>query len=140
MVEGVQQGPVLVGTFFTTSERGNPFPKLKGPHRSVGDHIPNSRGQSEAWESISKLQGPHQSVGVHHLNSRGHTKARESISPTQGSARKQGGPYPQLKGPQRSVGVHIPNARRKVYSVFSTVFLLLLLLAVAVGFPAVCFG
>ena len=29
---------------------------------------------------------------------------------------------------------------RKVYSVFSTVFLLLLLLAVAVGFPAACFG
>ena len=29
---------------------------------------------------------------------------------------------------------------RKVYSVFSTVFLLLLLLAVAVGCPAACFG
>ena len=29
---------------------------------------------------------------------------------------------------------------RKVYSVFSTVFLLLLLLAVGVGFPAACFG
>ena len=30
--------------------------------------------------------------------------------------------------------------RRKVYSVFSTVFLLLLLLVVAVGCPAACFG
>ena len=29
---------------------------------------------------------------------------------------------------------------RKVYSGFSTVFLLLLLLAVGVGFPAACFG
>ena len=29
---------------------------------------------------------------------------------------------------------------RKVYSVFSTVFLLLLLLAFAVGCPAACFG
>ena len=29
---------------------------------------------------------------------------------------------------------------RKVYSVFSTVFLLLLLLVVAVGCPAACFG
>ena len=32
------------------------------------------------------------------------------------------------------------SVRRKVYSVFSTVFLLLLLLAVGVGFPAACFG
>ena len=33
----------------------------------------------------------------------------------------------------------LPLATRKVYSGFSTVFLLLLLLAVAVGFPAACF-
>ena len=31
-------------------------------------------------------------------------------------------------------------SKRKVYSVFSTVFLLLLLLVVAVGCPAACFG
>ena len=34
----------------------------------------------------------------------------------------------------------LPLATRKVYSDFSTVLLLLLLLAVAVGFPAACFG
>ena len=34
----------------------------------------------------------------------------------------------------------IYTIRRKVYSVFSTVFLLLLLLVVAVGCPAACFG
>ena len=34
----------------------------------------------------------------------------------------------------------LPLATRKVYSVFSTVFLPLLLLAVAVGYPAACFG
>ena len=33
----------------------------------------------------------------------------------------------------------LPLATRKVYSGFSTVFLLLLLLAVGVGFPAACF-
>ena len=33
-----------------------------------------------------------------------------------------------------------PLVMRKVYSVFSTVFLRLLLLAVAVGCPAACFG
>ena len=40
-------------------------------------------------------------------------------------------------------GYSIPlekHAARNVYSGFSTVFLLLLLLAVAVGFPAACFG
>ena len=37
-------------------------------------------------------------------------------------------------------GSHCHCALRKVYSVFSTVFLLLLLLVVAVGFPAACFG
>ena len=34
----------------------------------------------------------------------------------------------------------LPLATRKVYSGFSTVFLLLLLLAVGVGFPVACFG
>ena len=39
------------------------------------------------------------------------------------------------------ITVHcLPSTLRKVYSVFSTVFLLLLLLAVAVGCPAACFG
>ena len=35
---------------------------------------------------------------------------------------------------------HFAWPTRKVYSVFSTVFLLLLLLVVAVGCPAACFG
>ena len=37
-------------------------------------------------------------------------------------------------------GVIKPRDKRKVYSVFSTVFLLLLPLVVAVGCPAACFG
>ena len=44
-------------------------------------------------------------------NSRGHTKAWESVSPTQGATQKRGSPYPQLKGPHQSVGVCIPNSR-----------------------------
>ena len=32
-------------------------PQLKGPHRSVGVHDPNSRGHTEAWESITPTQG-----------------------------------------------------------------------------------
>ena len=36
--------------------------------------------------------------------------------------------------------IYVPVGRRKVYSVFSTVFLLLLLLVVAVGCPAAGFG
>ena len=67
-----------------TPKRGSPYPQLKGPLRSVGVRIPNSRGHSEAWESVS---------------------------PTQGVTPKRGSPYPQLKGPPRSVGVRIPNSR-----------------------------
>ena len=48
---------------------------------------------------------------------------------------------PRLTPP---IGVDLPlkppSFSRKVYSGFSTVFLLLLLLAVGVGFPAACFG
>ena len=40
----------------------------------------------------------------------------------------------------RDAQISFLMTQRKVYSVFSTVFLLLLLLAVAVGFPAACFG
>ena len=65
-----------------TLKRGSPYPLLNGPHRSVGVRIPNSRGHTEAWESVS---------------------------PTQGAIPKRGSPYPQLKGPHRSVEVHHPN-------------------------------
>ena len=44
-------------------------------------------------------------------NSRGHTEAWESVSPTQGVTPKRGSPYPQLKGPHQSMGVRIPNSR-----------------------------
>ena len=58
-----------------------------------------------------QLKGPHRSVGVHHPNSRGHTKVWGSINPIQGATLKYGGPSPKLKGPCRSVGVHHPNSR-----------------------------
>ena len=44
-------------------------------------------------------------------NSRGHTEAWESVSPTRGATPKRGGPHPQLEGPHGSVGVRIPNSR-----------------------------
>ena len=98
------------------------IPKQNCAHRV---HHPNSRGHTEAWESISptqgatpklgspypQLKGPRQSLGVSILNSRGHAKAWESVSPTQGATAKRGSPYPELKGPHRSVGVHHPNSR-----------------------------
>ena len=46
-----------------------------------------------------QLKGPQQSVGVRIPNSRGHTEVWESVSPTQGATQKRGSPYPQLKGP-----------------------------------------
>ena len=67
-----------------TPKRGSLYPQLKGPHRSVGVHIPNSRGHAKAWESVS---------------------------PTQGATPKRGSPYPQLKGARQSVGACIPNSR-----------------------------
>ena len=76
--------------------RGSPSPQLKGPYSSVGVHHPNSRGHTQAWESITptqgailkrgspspQLKGPYSSVGVHHPNSRGHTEAWKSLTPT----------------------------------------------------------
>ena len=32
-------------------------PQFEGLHRSVGVHIPNSRGHTEAWESVSPTRG-----------------------------------------------------------------------------------
>ena len=49
----------------------------------MGFHISNSRGKTEAWESITQTQGRGRSVRVHNPNSRGHTEAWESITPTQ---------------------------------------------------------
>ena len=37
-----------------TQKCGSPYPQLKGPHRSVGVRIPNSRGHAKAWESKKK--------------------------------------------------------------------------------------
>ena len=45
-----------------------------------------------------------------------------------------------LEGRNPMAAALLSVVSRKVYSVFSTVFLLLLLLAVAVGCPAACFG
>ena len=36
---------------------GSPYPQLEGPNPSVGACIPNSRGHSEAWVSISLNRG-----------------------------------------------------------------------------------
>ena len=94
-----------------------PYPQFKGPCKSVGVRIPNSRGHAKVWESVSPTQGampkrgslypqldrPRKSVGVRIPNSTGHTKAWESVSPTRG-ATKCGSPYPQIEGPRQNVG------------------------------------
>ena len=69
-----QNNPPLI------SPMAHPYPQLEGPHRSVGVHIPNSRGHTEAWESVS---------------------------PTRGATPKCGSPYPQLKGQQK---ILLPSA------------------------------
>ena len=64
-----------------------------------------ARGENQKCGSLyPQLEGPHQSVGVHIPNSRGHTKVWESVSPTQGATPKRGTPYPQLKGPLQGMG------------------------------------
>ena len=64
-----------------------------------------ARGQKQKCGSrYPQLKGPHQSVGLRIPNSRGHTKAWESVSPTQGATPKCGSPYPQLQGPHQGVG------------------------------------
>ena len=107
-----------------TPKSGSPSTQLKGPHRKVEVHDPNSKGHTEAWESITQtqratpksgspstqLKGPHRSVGVHHPNSWDHTEAWESITQTQRATLKSGGPSTQLQGPHPSVGVHHPNS------------------------------
>ena len=50
-------------------------------------------------------------MGVGIPNSRGHSEAWESVSPTRGATPQRGSPYPQLKGGGGSVGVCIPNSR-----------------------------
>ena len=66
-----------------TQKRGNPYPQLKRPHRSVGVLNPNSRGYTELWKLLTPTQG--------------------ALTPTQGATAKRGGPVPQLKGPKKSV-------------------------------------
>ena len=36
---------------------GSQYPQLEGPHQSVGVCIPNSRGHTKVWESVSPTQG-----------------------------------------------------------------------------------
>ena len=61
----------------------------------------------ETMNIILLLLSLGQSVGVRIPNSRGHTEAWGSVSPTQGATPKHRSPYPQLKGPHQSVGVCI---------------------------------
>ena len=101
-----------------------PYPQLKGPRKSVGVHIPSSRGHDRAWQSISptrgatresgspysQLKGPRHSVGVR-ITTQNHAKAHESASPTRGATQKRGNPYAPLEGPRHSMRVRIPNPR-----------------------------
>ena len=56
-----------------------------------------------------QLEAQRQSVGVRIPNSRGHTKAWVSVSPTRGAMPNHGSPYAKLGGARQGVGVHIPS-------------------------------
>ena len=47
----------VVCTFWPTMRVMRVVSQLKGPHRSLGVHIPNLRGHTEVWESVSPTQG-----------------------------------------------------------------------------------
>ena len=70
---------------------GSPYPKLKGPRQNVGVRIPNSRGHTKAWESVSPTQGATPKHG-------------NPYTPTRRATPKRGSPYPQLEGPHQRVG------------------------------------
>ena len=53
-----------------TLKRGSPYPQLNGPHSSMGVQVLNSRGHSQARESISTKRGATPKGGI------------KSISPT----------------------------------------------------------
>ena len=67
----------------------------------MGVHHPNSKGHTEAWESISptqnaklKLRSPSaklKGLGNNYPNSRGNTEAWESSIPTQKASEMEGG-------------------------------------------------
>ena len=81
------------------------------------------------------------------LPSQAKVKRNAQVVPTRGTAAGEGTPSSSKKQPEgkdkqsdkRRKSDDDDADERKVYSGFSTVFLLLLLLAVAVGFPAACF-
>ena len=65
-----------------------------------------SNNREERMQSKHQ-SGPHQSVGLYIPNSRGHTEVWESISPTQWATPERGSRYPQLEGPQSICGFEI---------------------------------
>ena len=63
----------------------------------MGVHTPGSRGETQAWESITQAQEPNRSAGVHHPNATCHTEARECITQTQVATPKRGTASSQVK-------------------------------------------
>ena len=66
--------------------------------------------QSNATQKTVLRLTPFPYPGVGIPNSKGHTEAWESISPTKRATPKHGCPSPQLKGPHRSMGAPNPNS------------------------------
>ena len=97
-----------------TLKRGSPYPQLEGPHQGVGVCIPNSRGHTKECNLVSRTHA--EKLGVQIPTSRGNVEAWESVSPTLGATPRREGVYPQLKGPHQGVGVGIPNPRGKLGS------------------------
>ena len=93
----------------------NVYLQPKGPHQSVGVHIPNSRGHTELGGApYPLLKVPRQSGGVHIPDSRCHATLWESTCASEKDAPTLASPYPQVKGPRQNVGACIPNSRGRM--------------------------
>ena len=125
--EGVEAGP-----------RDGAF-AIHGAHHPV--HIPDFSGHSEIACQVADVHThvhatPHPRV---HVIPQPYVHTHAPCAATHAAETSELPGYHPPEGPTEMgpPGYHPP---RKVYSVFSTVFLLLLLLVVAVGCPAACFG
>ena len=69
--------------------------------------IPDLRGHTEAWESVSQNQEVAPKDRIVYRQFKGQTKVLQSVSPTPWATRKRGSPYPRPEGPYQSLGVRI---------------------------------
>ena len=83
----------------------------QGVNQSMRFIIPNSRGHTKTWESISPTQGATPKSGSPYPRHKGPHQSVEVCIPTPRAAPKSGSPYPRHKGPQQNAEVRIPDSR-----------------------------